>query len=47
MDMRSKVASLPKTTIVGLVWAVTCYAQAKGYVGQDEANLVSATFLAL
>ena len=40
------VSKLPKTTIAATITAVLMYALTKGYIGQEEANLVSALMVA-
>ncbi len=44
---KKTIMNLPKTTIATVIMAVIVYSQGKGYIGQDEANLLAAIMMAV
>ncbi len=45
--MTKRIHAFPKTTVATIVGAVVTYCLGKGWIGADEANLLSAVLVAL
>jgi hypothetical protein len=44
---KKALIALPKTTIMAIIGAIIIYGVGKGWIGQDEAELISSLMVAL